>query len=152
MGMVFCRGCGKEIHETALSCPQCGKPQVAPTPQRGGGTSASAITYYLEVLKKYAVFSGRARRKEYWYFFLFSIIASMLLAIVDEILGTESVLMTLYNLAVLIPSMAAGVRRLHDIDRSGWWLLLPIVNLVFLVQDSQHGANKYGSSPKFSIS
>jgi len=119
------------------------------------------MNWYLEVFKKYAVFSGRARRKEYWYFLLFNIIISIVLAVIDGVTGTFSaetdmgLLGGLYTLAVLIPGLAVSVRRLHDTDRSGWWLLIylipligAIVLLVFMVQDSTPGENRYGPNPK----
>ena len=113
------------------------------------------MSWYLAVLKKYAEFSGRARRTEYWMFFLFSTIASMVLAFVDGVLGTGGVLGILYLLAVAVPSLAVSIRRLHDTGRSGWWLLVglvPIVGgivlLVFAVQDGNAGDNAYGPNPK----
>ena len=108
------------------------------------------MKWYLEVLKKYAVFNGRARRTEYWMFFLFNLIISIVLGIVGV-----SVIGTLYTLAVIIPSMAVSVRRLHDTERSGAWLPIAfvpligtIVLLVFMVQDSKPGQNQYGANPK----
>ena len=109
------------------------------------------MNWYLEVLKKYAIFSGRARRKEYWMFMLFNFIIAFALSIVEE----RSILVSLYSLAVLLPGMAVAVRRLHDTGRSGWWLLIGIVPiigalvlLVFMVQDSQSDDNQYGPNPK----
>jgi|SRR5690625_3002426 len=119
------------------------------------------MNWYLEVLKKYAVFSGRARRKEYWFFVLFNIIISIVLAVIDSVTGSFSpeagtgLLGWIYTLAVLIPGIAVSVRRLHDTGRSGWWLLIAlvpligaIVLLVFMVQDSKPGQNQYGANPK----
>ena len=119
------------------------------------------MSWYLEVLKKYAVFGGRARRKEYWYFVLFNLIISIILAVVDNVTGSFSaevgmgLLGGLYMLAVLIPGIAVSVRRLHDTDRSGWWLLIilvpligAIVLIIFMVLDSTPGANQYGPNPK----
>ena len=119
------------------------------------------MNWYLEVLKKYAVFSGRARRKEYWYFFLFNIIISIVLVMIDSMTGSFSaeggmgLLSGIYTLAVLIPSVAVSVRRLHDTNRSGWWLLISLVPLiggfvllVFLVFDSEPEENQYGANPK----
>lgn len=119
------------------------------------------MNWYLEVLKKYAVFNGRARRKEYWFFALFNIIISIVLAVIDGVTGSFSpevgmgLLGGIYTLAVLIPSIAVSVRRLHDTDRSGWWLLIAlvpligaIVLLVFMVQDSKAGQNQHGANPK----
>ena len=113
------------------------------------------MNWYLAALKKYAVFSGRARRKEYWLFVLFSVIIAVVLGVVEVLVGGPGVLPSLYYLAVLIPTIAVGVRRLHDTNRSGWWLLIgliPVVGgivlLVFTVQDSEAGDNQYGANPK----
>jgi len=109
--------------------------------------------WYLGVLKKYAVFSGRARRKEYWMFVLFNILIGGALGLVEGLLGiapesNESVLVPIYQLAILIPSIAVGVRRMHDTDHSGWWLLFPIVNLVLTVREGQRSENRFGTDPK----
>jgi len=112
------------------------------------------MNWYIEVLKKYAVFSGRASRTEYWMFFLFNIIIAFVLAIIEGLIGSPGVVGLLYGLAVLIPGIAVAVRRLHDTDRTGWWLLIgfvPLVGLivliVFLVLPSMEGDNQYGSTP-----
>lgn len=110
--------------------------------------------------EKYAGFSGRARRSEYWYFFLFTIIVGIVAGIIDGILGTQGKVGTLglvgaiTSLALLVPGIAVGIRRLHDTGRSGLWLLIgliplvgPIVLIVFFVQDS-HADNQYGPNPK----
>ena len=102
------------------------------------------------VMQKYANFSGRAMRSEYWWFILAYIIAYIVLAIVDYVLGVQ-LLTAILSLGLLIPSIAVGVRRLHDLDKSGWWLLLgliPIVGLVLLYwfcQPGTPGANQYGA-------
>ncbi|MDD2720691.1 MAG: DUF805 domain-containing protein [Gallionella sp.] len=106
------------------------------------------MNWYLEVLKKYAVFEGRARRTEYWMFFLFNFIIGVALAILELALGGHDLLVNVYQAAVLVPSIAVAVRRMHDIGRSGWWILLPIVDFVFLLLDSQDGDNEYGPNPK----
>ena len=94
------------------------------------------MSYYLEALKKYAEFHGRSRRAEYWYFVLFNLIVAVVLAGIDTLLGTFSsaqnigLLSGIYSLAVLIPTLAVTFRRLHDIDRSGWWILINLVPLI----------------------
>jgi len=119
------------------------------------------MNWYLIGLKKYAVFTGRARRKEYWMFVLFSFIITFALGFIEGIVGigpeNVSVLASIYGLAVLIPSLAVSVRRLHDTNRSGWWLLIglvpligTIVLLVFMVQDGQPGENQYEPNLKAS--
>jgi len=113
------------------------------------------MSWYLAVLKKYAVFGGRARRKEYWMFVLVNALIAVGLGVLD---GDQGVLAGLYSLAVLVPSLAVSVRRLHDTNRSGWWLLIAliplagaIVLLVFTLQDSDRIENRYGPSPKYIV-
>lgn len=118
------------------------------------------MRWYLQVWKKYWVFSGRATRSEYWYFVLFNLIATMLCLAIDfAIMGKVprdgmGVAGALYTLATILPGIAVAVRRLHDTGRRGWWMLLllvpiagPITLLVFLVMESQAGENRYGTSP-----
>ncbi len=117
--------------------------------------------WYLEAFKKYAVFGGRSRRKEYWSFVLFNFVVFVVLVGIDVLLGTFSsasglgLLSGIYGLATLVPILALSVRRLHDIDRSGWWVLVylipligPIVLLVFALLDGTPGSNRYGPNPK----
>lgn len=112
------------------------------------------MSWYLDTLKKYADFSGRACRTEYWMFVLFNIIIIVVLSVVDEMLGTPGIFVILYQLGVLIPSIAVGVRRLHDTDKSGWWLLIsvvpligPLVLLIFFVRPGTPETNSYGQEP-----
>ncbi len=114
----------------------------------------SPLSWYFTVLKKYATFTGRATRAEFWYFILFNTIVSFILAILDGIFGTNGVFYGIYVLAVLIPTLAVEVRRLHDIGKSGWWLLIsivPIIGFIVLIvwfaTDSKE-YNKYGPNPK----
>jgi len=117
--------------------------------------------WYIEALKKYTVFGGRSRRKEYWYYALFVVTISIVLSTIDGLIGTSNsstgggLLSGIFGLATLVPSIAVSVRRLHDIDRTGWWVLIGlvpligwIVLLVFHVQDSTSGTNRYGPNPK----
>ncbi len=113
------------------------------------------MNWYIDVLKKYAVFSGRARRKEFWMFYLFYLIIVVVLGIVEWMIGIPAILTGIYTLALIVPTIAVTVRRLHDTGRSGWWWfiwLLPVIGgivlLVFLVLDSQPGDNEYGANPK----
>ena len=119
------------------------------------------MNWYLEVLKKYATFNGRARRKEYWYFFLFNTIISIVLGVIDSVTGILTfeiglgLLSCIYSLIILVPYIPVTVRRLHDTGRSSWWLLIGlipliggIVLLVFMVQNSKPGENQFGVNPK----
>ena len=119
------------------------------------------MKWYLQVLKQYAVFSGRARRKEYWMFVLFNLIFCLVAMALDNLLGTTISIMPygffylLYALVVFIPGLAVIVRRLHDVGKSGWMILIafiPIVGAIWIfvlsVIDSKPGENKYGLNPK----
>lgn len=119
------------------------------------------MSWFVTAVKKYAVFSGRSRRREYWYFGLFYLIFYVVLAIVDGITGSFDfrsglgLFTGIWTLALLIPSIAVSVRRLHDTGRRGWWILLGIIPvigaiilIVFLAQDSEAGTNRFGPNPK----
>jgi len=113
------------------------------------------MSWYLEALRNYAKFSGRARRSEYWFFVLFYLIFGLVAGVVDGLVGSDGFVSVIYLLAMFIPSLSVTVRRLHDTDRSGWWLLISfipligaIVLLVFTVLDSTPGQNQYGPNPK----
>lgn len=113
------------------------------------------MNYYFEVWRKYAQFSGRSTRSEYWYFVLFNALAYAAISIAEGIFSSGGLLLGFYGLAVLIPSFAVFFRRLHDTGRSGWWWLIGIVPViggivlfVFMVLDSQPGDNRYGPNPK----
>ena len=111
------------------------------------------MNYYLDVLKKYAVFSGRASRKEFWMYILFNVIIGIVLAAVGPFIGDKNmVIYTIYMLAVIVPTIAVEVRRLHDIGKSGWWWFIALVPaiggiwlIVLLATGSQQADNKYGS-------
>ena len=126
------------------------------------------MNWYIDVLKKYADFNGRARRKEYWLFTLWNcliylgyfILATGLTAMGGRRgAGAIAVMMFVplwaYAVAIIVPSLAVSVRRLHDTGKSGWWILIGLVPfvggiicLVFMCMDSQPGQNEYGPNPK----
>ncbi|OGR85014.1 MAG: hypothetical protein A2901_06065 [Elusimicrobia bacterium RIFCSPLOWO2_01_FULL_54_10] len=112
------------------------------------------MNWYTGVLKKYAVFSGRSRRKEYWMFTLINFLIIVALVVVENLLDIFGPNL-IYGLAVFVPSLAVAIRRLHDTDRSGWWMLIglipvigAIVLIVFMVMDSTPGDNRFGPNPK----
>ncbi len=120
------------------------------------------MQWYLKVLKNYVGFSGRAQRMEFWMFTLINFLINVALSFVDSTLGLSNPetgvggpIQGLYALAVLLPSIAVAIRRLHDTGRTGWWFLLifiPVIGwlalLVFYCLDSEPGQNQYGPNPK----
>ena len=158
-----CPMCGLINPETARRCDcgydfASGRVGRSYVRQSERETAQTVYYWYLKVLQNYAVFSGRASLNEYWYFVLFNIIIMIGIPIIGLITGTlwaGTLLGGIYTLALLIPSIAVSVRRLHDTDRSGWWFLFglipligTIVFLVFMLQDGKPGANQYGANPK----
>jgi uncharacterized membrane protein YhaH (DUF805 family) len=113
------------------------------------------LEWYLKVVKEnYANFEGRARRSEYWYFVLVNIIISIILGLIDSVIGI-SILGSIYSLAVLVPSIAVAVRRLHDVGKSGWYFLLIfflVIGWIWLFvlycKEGDTGPNEYGADPK----
>ncbi|ASP39848.1 hypothetical protein CHH28_14710 [Bacterioplanes sanyensis] len=123
------------------------------------------MSWFIYALKNYLNFSDRARRKEYWMFFLFYMIFVFVFAFLDTALGKansmeealdlEGLFSPIYAIAMLIPSIAVTVRRLHDTNRSGWWILISLVPVIgilvlvfFTVLNSDEGFNRFGRSPK----
>ncbi len=114
------------------------------------------MNYYLQCFKKFADFNGRSGRAEYWYFFLFNIIAAIILSTLDNIIFIRNELLVIngmivnifilspvYALITLIPGLAVAVRRMHDVGKSGWFLLIPIYNIVLLCSEGTTGDNKF---------
>ena len=119
------------------------------------------MDWYIKVLKQYADFNGRARRTEYWVFLVFIIVFSGTAMLIDKVLEIVIVeigygpLFLIYALAMLIPGLAVGVRRLHDVGKSGWMLLIgliPVIGtiwlLVLFLSDGTSGVNEFGENPK----
>jgi uncharacterized membrane protein YhaH (DUF805 family) len=108
------------------------------------------IEWYKKVVfENYANFEGRARRKEYWMFFLANFIISFALGFILGLISpTLGLVANVYSLAVLVPSIAVAIRRMHDIGKSGWYILIPIYNIILLATEGDKGVNEYGPDPK----
>ena len=121
------------------------------------------MQWFTMALRRYAVFSGRSQRAEFWFFMLFSTLIQVALMVLDDAMGwvylvdgiENGVTSTIALLALLLPTLSVGARRLHDIGKSGWWqllILLPVVGFIILlffwVRDGQAGQNLYGNNPK----
>lgn len=105
--------------------------------------------YKKVVFENYANFSGRARRQEYWMFFLVNIIISFVLGFVTGLISPSLVIIAnIYSLAVLLPGIAVGVRRMHDVGKSGWFIIIPFYNLYLCSIEGEKGPNQYGADPK----
>ncbi|MDR2554799.1 MAG: DUF805 domain-containing protein [Fibromonadaceae bacterium] len=165
--MPFCSKCGTEVSEEVKFCSKCGNDLQAASSASSDSEQAGNLSlweYYIKVIKNYVNFKGRARRKEYWGFFLFNFIIGIALAffggVISGIAGDDEgtlgvVLYYLYIFATALPGIAVLIRRLHDTGKSGWlWLLafIPIVGVIIILiwtcTNSQSGENKYGPNPK----
>ena len=126
-----------------------------PTPPIGN----PFVGYWKQVvLERYAQFTGRARRAEFWWYALANLIISVVLSALGGASSIFNILYLIYVLAVLIPGLAVGIRRLHDTGKSGWWLLIAlvpfvgfIVLIVFFCTDSTRGTNQFGPSEKYPV-
>ena len=113
------------------------------------------MEWFLQVMRKFADVSGRARRKELWMFTLVIGVANLVFNVLGRMTSLFSIVGVLFSLVVLVPSITVSIRRLHDTGRSGWWLLLNLVPFLgwavviyFFVLDGQPGHNQYGPNPK----
>ena len=157
-----CTGCGSNNPDNAQFCGGCGAYLIAG--EASVGTELPMVGFGEAIsrgLRNYFNFSGRATRAEYWWWGLFIVPAGIVLAVVDTLTGTmgmfgdSGLLGGLFELGVIVPSLALGVRRLHDINRTGWWLLLIfvivigwIVLIVWAIKRGDDGPNKYGPDPR----
>ncbi|MBW1657867.1 DUF805 domain-containing protein [Flavobacterium quisquiliarum] len=105
--------------------------------------------YKKVVFENYANFKGRARRKEFWTVVLVNVIISVVLSVVLGIISSSiAMLANIFSLAVLIPSIAVGVRRMHDVGKSGWYILIPLYDIYLAAMEGERGPNQYGADPK----
>lgn len=106
------------------------------------------MNYFIDPIKKYAEFTGRATRKEFWLFYLINFLISFVLGFVMAFITESTIVTDLYGLFLLMPSLAVGVRRLHDTGNTGWYILIPFANIIFLLLKGQKGKNEYGEDPR----
>ncbi|MFL2756651.1 MAG: DUF805 domain-containing protein [Dehalococcoidia bacterium] len=139
---MFCSQCGVDNNDSASFCKTCG---ISLASHRISFSDAISLAF-----KNYVNFSGRATRAEFWWFFLFTTLLSLVTQVIDTV-SSIGILNLISSLVVFVPSLSVGVRRLHDINKSGWWLLLWfaiiigwIVLLIWHVRPSDKGVNQYG--------
>jgi uncharacterized membrane protein YhaH (DUF805 family) len=162
--LSVCSHCGNRVAPTLGNiCPSCRRPFVEETPRQEAafGTRKKTVrprdvknedvNWYVEALRKYAVFDGRSQRKEYWTFTLVNTIVGLMLPFIDGFAGGTGLITIAFGLFMFMPSLAVTIRRLHDTDRSGWWLLVsfvpilgPIVLIALMLEACDPGDNRYG--------
>ena len=164
MQTVYCTACGSDMSVAAVACPKCGHPNGSQA--RTSSSSTSPSSFYASAMnatpkmefgeavktffRKYTDFKGRARRSEFWFAYLFTVIVSLPLSLLEISLSL------VWSLAILIPSLAVSSRRLHDTNTSFgyfWLILIPLVGIILLIvkwaTDSTPGANRFGESTKY---
>ena len=166
---MYCKHCGKEIPENSEFCTFCGKAvNISKLKAESDNISnlkekqhqdenqnqTNFIGNYFNVIKKYVDFHGRASRKEFWMFILANIVISLGLGLLEVFIGAfskseVSIFTTIYSLFIFIPNLALGVRRMHDADKSGWVLIIPIFNFIVSLRKGNPKTNKYGPSPTY---
>lgn len=143
---MFCTKCGNEF--SGNFCSKCGAPSqdnsVKVTSNKtSSGTNKKLFDCYFSVLSQYAVFDGRAGRREFWMFQLANIIFAFGAGFIDGLLGLGFV-STLYTLALILPNIGLSIRRCHDVGKSGWYCLIPIYNIVLFATEGENHSNDYG--------
>ena len=154
---MFCSSCGEVIKKAAEVCPRCGVryKRAAPVQKKSGWM------YFADAMKKYAVFKGRARRAEYWWFTLFvalissfiEIIIALLISVLSDDIVSSGIsenkwIHNLVSLAFLLPTLAVGWRRMHDVGKPGPYIFIPIYSFILAVTAGNAGPNEYGPNPK----
>lgn len=162
---MYCIKCGNEINPNSKFCRYCGEEiPLIKTPQtninerdnqpEANETKRKRVNYYAMAFKKFGVFEGRSSRKEYWMFCLWNIIIMIILGILEGIFGIysesdDSIFVSIYQLIVLIPNLSLSVRRMHDVNKSGWFIFIPIYNLILFLRQGDSSNNDYGSIPRY---
>lgn len=105
------------------------------------------MNYFFIVLQKYVDFNGRARRSECWFFYLFNSLFAIIIALLGNYVS-QPYFLNIYFLGTLLPSLAVTVRRMHDVGKSGWYMLIPVYGFILAVTEGNNGDNAYGADPK----
>ncbi len=159
--MPFCSQCGSETVPEALFCSSCGSRigggelpgrstpvrSSVPEPRTRHAEGNPFMRYFIGSLSNYAVFGGRASRRAYRFYYLFYLPLLLLAMLLDAVLDAEYLLFGMVFLATLLPTLALLVRRLHDVDRTGWFLLVPFYNATLLSAEGVPGDNRFGPDP-----
>ena len=133
---------------SVLSLLPNGSSPPPPTSATAQGHRNAVEIYFSDVLKnQFADFKGRASRKQFWIFYLFYLIIAFCIGFIEGLLGLSGLMSTVYTLAMIVPSVAIGVRRMQDSNHNGWWLFCPVVGLVFSLTKGTQGPNRYGQPP-----
>lgn len=140
---MFCSKCGVSNTDEATACTSCGQQLNADV----SGTLFSSdlvneiYSSWIKSIRNYKTFSGRSNRKEFWYFYLIYIVGLLIFTQISPYLGL------IFQFGLLCPAFAVGVRRLHDTNRSGWWIFVPVAPIFFVCQQSQLGFNRFDDPP-----
>jgi uncharacterized membrane protein YhaH (DUF805 family)/RNA polymerase subunit RPABC4/transcription elongation factor Spt4 len=146
---VFCSSCGEKIKGEAEICPKCGVRQktAGDTNSMKSGGVKNGWTYFADAMKKYAVFSGRTRRAEFWWYALCVFSINIGAYAIGSIINFP-LLNTIVSLAFLVPGIAVFFRRMHDVGKPGGFCFIPIYDIILAVRPGDTGKNSYGPDPK----
>lgn len=147
---MYCRQCGKEVKEDFKFCQSCGSRQndeekLIGTPKKELSFIEASILAFSRSLE----FNGRSRRKEFWSFKLAQFLLFFIVGFIIGLFGLDGYFLGILNLLLIIPNISANCRRLHDVGKSGWFMLIPIYNLILYFSDSEKTENQYGKSVKY---
>ena len=140
---VFCSSCGEKIRKEAEICPKCGvRQKSAPVVNKMGWL------FFADAMKKYAVFSGRARRAEFWWYCVCVFSISCAAWLISTYIVGSYIFSNIVSLAFLIPGLAVSWRRMHDVGQPGGFCFIPIYNIILAATAGERGGNQYGPDPK----
>ena len=144
---MFCEKCSEKNNEESVKCEKCGDAIKYEHKIKAKNTKtdySNSFEYFLTPYKKYAEFSGRASRKEFWMFILFYFLIAFILSIIDNHDYLENTLSNIFSVVSFIPYLALAVRRVHDVNKSGWFILIPFYNLFLVLTKSDTEENRFG--------
>lgn len=150
--MNYCSNCGIKRVGNDKFCPQCGfkfgelsTPNLNSSKAKENSEKKGYLDLYKSTFEKFASFNGRASRKEYWTFIIITTVVSFLLGIIEAIFpDVESTLTTIFTVITFVPTIAVGVRRMHDVGKRGWWIAFPLVNLLLTLEKGDSSENRFG--------
>jgi len=152
---MYCSSCGEIIKQTVEICPKCGvrlKPALVQRKNKFENSKKNGFEYFVDAMKKYAVFRGRARRAEFWWFTLFFVLISCVAEVINSIVVEDSVqnrwFSNIVSLVFLLPNLSVSWRRMHDLGKSGAFTFIPIYNIILSATAGVTGPNEYGPDPK----
>jgi uncharacterized membrane protein YhaH (DUF805 family)/RNA polymerase subunit RPABC4/transcription elongation factor Spt4 len=148
---IYCHSCGERIRAEAEICPKCGVRQQQIPSNTAATRKKVGWSYFADAFKKYAIFAGRSRRAEFWWYALCTWVIQVFAGIISNLLFENAYFATVVALAFIVPSIAVYWRRMHDVGKPGGYCFIPIYDFILAIQAGETGSNQFGNDPKAGI-